>query len=100
MKLHIKCDHQLGLDELRRRVDERVAFYVTRYPNVPIASSYRWHDANTAVGAYKGGEGTVKLHEGFVTVELTLPFIARAFRSRIEEFVRKEMDAVLKAPAP
>ena len=96
MKIQFRDAHALPVDELRRRVEARVALYVSKYPHVPIAGFYCWRDANIAVASYRGGEGVVELGDGHVAVELDLPFFARPFRTRIEDFVRGEIDAVIR----
>ncbi len=95
MKLHFERPHQLDIAELRKRVDARIAHYAAKYPHVPIHEFYRWRDERTAVGSYKGSEGTVQLGDGNVQIELHLPFFARPFKGRIEEFVKRECDEVL-----
>ncbi len=99
MKLHFQHAHTLAADELRRRVDARVADYAERYPQLPIAAAFTWRDAHTAVGGYRGGHGVVHLGERDVRIELSLPFFARPFRARIEAFVAREMDTVLASPS-
>lgn len=96
MKIQFRDAHALPMDELRRRVEARVALYVSKYPHVPISGLYRWRDTNIAVASYRGGEGVVELGDGHVAVELDLPFFARPFRTRIENFVRDEIQAVIK----
>ncbi|MEI8255494.1 MAG: polyhydroxyalkanoic acid system family protein [Deltaproteobacteria bacterium] len=97
MKLHFQHAHSLAPDALRRRVDERVAHYVARYPHLPIGGAFHWHDERTAVGGYRGGTGTVRLGDRDVRIELELPFFARPFRARIEAFVERELETALAA---
>jgi hypothetical protein len=98
MKLQFRAAHSLSVDDVRKRIEGRVAHYAAKYPKVPIRDSYRWRDDRTVVGSYRGGEGVVQIGEDEVLIDLELPFFARAFKGRIEDFMRKEADAVLRTP--
>jgi hypothetical protein len=96
MKITVRGPHGLELPALRARVEERLAHYETRYPNLRLREQYHWLDERHARGSYRGGHGTVALGPDEVVVELELPFFARPFRGRIEQFVRDEIEAVTR----
>lgn len=97
MELVFTRAHTKDLATLKSLVSERVAHWATRYPQLDLASHYRWRDDRTATGAYRGGEGTVTLGEREVRVTLELPFFARPFKAKIEGFVNRELDDALRA---
>lgn len=96
-RLVIRGEHRLDLQTLKARVDERIAHYDARYPHLNIRGHYRWLDERRAEAEYRGGKGRVTLGEREVTVEMELPFFAKPFKGRIEQFVAKEMDLVTRA---
>jgi hypothetical protein len=97
MKLQFRAPHALTAEDVRKRIDDRVDYYATRYPNVPIRGAYHWRDDRTIVGSYRGGDGVVRIGDGEVLIDLDLPFFARPFKTRIEDFLRREADAVLRS---
>lgn len=94
MKLTLRRPHALDPVTLRARITERVKYYDQRYPHFEITKHYHWLDDTHARAAYRGGSGNVKILPDEIVVELELPFFARLYRGKIEEFVLHEMDAV------
>jgi hypothetical protein len=99
VKLDIAHPHALDLATLKARAEERLAHYIDRYPHIPMREHFRWDGDRVVRGSYRGGDGTVTLGEREVRVELDLPFFARPFRARIEDFVRRELALATAAPA-
>ncbi len=99
MKLDIAHPHALDLATLKARAEERLAHYTARYPHIPMREHFRWDGDRVVRGSYRGGDGTVTLGEREVRVELELPFFARPFRARIEDFVRRELALATTTPA-
>lgn len=97
MKLEFSRAHALDLATLKARIADRVRHYDEKHPRYALSEHYRWVGERDARGSYRGGEGAVHLGDTEVTITLELPFFARPFRARIEDFVRREFDAVLGA---
>lgn len=91
MKLEFVQGHSRDVAALKAYAQERLALYAERYPSLGLAEHVRWVSDRVACGSYRGGSGTVTVDEREVRVELSLPFFARPFRTRIEEFVRREL---------
>jgi hypothetical protein len=97
MKLTLAGAHALPRPTLRARIDERVAFYDRAHPALGIRGYYAWDADDRATARYRGGVAHVSLEENRIVVEIELPFIARLYRARIEDFIRREIDAVTGA---
>jgi hypothetical protein len=97
MKLELSRPHALDLPTLRARINARVEHYAQRHPALDLAHHYRWTGEREARGSYRGGDGSLRFDERELRVTLELPFFARAFRARIEDFLQREADALLKA---
>ena len=97
MKIEITRPHSLDLATLRARINARVAHYTERYPALNLAEHYRWTSEREARGSYRGGDGALSVDEREVRVTLNLPFFARPFRARVEDFLRREADQMLNA---
>lgn len=95
MKLEFTRAHALDLATLKARIADRVKYYDAKHPHFALSEHYRWVSEREARGSYRGGDGTVSLGEAEVRITLDLPFFARPFKARIEDFVRREFDAVL-----
>lgn len=95
MKLEFTRAHALDLATLRARADARVQHYADRYPHLDLRSHFRWAGDREVRGSYRGGDGALHLGDREVRVTLDLPFFARPFKARIEDFVRRELDAAL-----
>ena len=98
MKIEDVFPHKLDLETLRARIDARVESWAARYPSLDLAKHYRWVDPREARGSYRGGEGVMRIGDTEVRVSLTLPFFARPFRARIEDFLRREAELILESP--
>lgn len=99
MKLEIAQDHALDLATLKARAEERLEHYAAKYPHIPMREHFRWDGERVVRGSYRGGDGAITLGEREVRVALDLPFFARPFRARIEDFIRKELALCTAAPA-
>ncbi len=91
MKLEFSAPHALDLATLEARAEARLAHWDARRPELSLRDHFRRDGARTVRGHYRGGDGSLTLGEREVTVALELPFFARPFRARIEEFVRREL---------
>ena len=91
MKLEFVQGHSRDVASLREHAQTRIAHYAGRYPALALSEHFRWVSDRVATGTYRGGSGTLTVDEREVRVELSLPFFARPFRARIEEFVRREL---------
>ncbi len=98
MKLEITQGHALDLATLSAHAQKRIAYYAERYPHLALTDHCRWVDDRVVSGSYKGGTGTVTIGDRDVRVALDLPFFARPFKGRIEDFVRREL-ALATTPA-
>lgn len=97
MKLELSRPHALDLPTLRARITARVEHYTQRYPALNLTEHYRWTGEREARGSYRGGDGWLRLDERAVHLTLELPFFARPFRARIEDFLRREADQLVAA---
>ncbi len=91
MKLSFNQPHAVDLDALKAHAQRRLAHYAERYPHLGLAEHFRWVTDRSVSGSYKGGSGTLSVDEREIRVELDVPFFARPFRARIEDFVRREL---------
>lgn len=91
MKLEFVHEHARDVASLKEHAQTRIAHYSERYPALALSGHFRWVSDRVAIGSYRGGSGTITVDEGMVRVELSLPFFARPFRARIEDFVRREL---------
>lgn len=97
MKLDFSQPHSLDLAALTERINARVAHYAARYPALDLAAHHRWISNREVRGSYRGGEGVLQITATELRLTLTLPFFARPFRARIEDFVKRETAALLAA---
>jgi hypothetical protein len=98
MKLEFRRAHGATVETLRERIGARVAVYAAKYPHLDVGSHYRWTSPTTAEGSYRGADGTISFDGSHIAVALELPFFARPFRSKIEDFLEREF-AAITAPA-
>lgn len=82
---------------LTQRIREHVEVYAKRYPAFDIPNHYKWLNDRVAEGSYRGGSGTVTLSADKISVALDVPFFARLYQTRIEEFIQREL-AEITAP--
>lgn len=96
MKLEFTQAHALDLATLKARAAARIEHYNAAYPKLALAEHFHWDGDRVASGSYRGGSGSISLGEREVRVELDVPFFARPFRARIEDFVRRELILALQ----
>ena len=97
MKLSFTQPHAVDLGTLKAHAQRRLTHYAERYPHLGLAEHFRWVTDRSVSGSYKGGSGTLSVDEREIRVELDVPFFARPFRGRIEDFVRRELDLAAAA---
>ena len=98
MKIDFHRGHGASVATLRERIDAQVAVYAARYPHLDVGSHYRWTSPTSAEGSYRGADGRLSFDGSTLAVTLDLPFFARPFRSKIEDFLEREF-AVITRPA-
>ena len=98
MKLEFRREHGASVEALRERINAQVAVYASRYPHLDVGAHYRWTSATSAEGSYRGADGKLTFDESHLAVALELPFFARPFKSKIEDFLEREFVAIT-APA-
>lgn len=91
VKLEFVQEHSRDVASLKAHAQGRIAHYAERYPALALSEHFRWVSDRVACGNYRGGSGTVTVSERELRVELSLPFLARPFRARIEDFIRREL---------
>lgn len=95
MKITLDFAHTLERSELKRRLETRAAHWDRKKPALGVGSAFRWVSEWRAEAEARGGSGWMELGERQVRLEVELPFVARPFRARIEDFLRAEAEAVL-----
>jgi len=98
MKIEFRRKHGSSVEALRERIDAQVALYAARYPHLDVASHYRWTSPTSAEGSYRGADGKLSMDASDIAVTLHLPFFARPFRSKIEDFLEREFEAITRGP--
>ena len=96
MKIEFHRGHGSSVDTLRERIDAQVAVYAVKYPHLDVGAHYRWTSATTADGSYRGADGQLSFDGSTITVTLHLPFFARPFRSKIEDFLEREFTVITR----
>lgn len=91
MKLEFTQSHSLDLATLKARANARLEHYAAKYPHIPLRESFRWDGERSVKGSYRGGDGTLTFGDREVNLTVHLPFFARPFRARIEDFIRREL---------
>ena len=97
MKIQMTGTHSLPVPELRKRIEDRIAHYEQRYPNANVREHYTWIDETHAKAHYKSGTGLVTISDHDFSVSMELPFFARPFKGKIEEFLKGEIAAITGA---
>jgi hypothetical protein len=97
VKLTFTQPHTVDLVTLKAHAQQRLTHYAERYPHLGLAEHFRWVTDRSVSGSYKGGSGTLSVDEREIRVALEVPFFARPFRGRIEDFVRRELDLAAAA---
>ncbi|MBP3556603.1 MAG: polyhydroxyalkanoic acid system family protein [Thermoguttaceae bacterium] len=91
--------HSLGKEEAARRIKERIASEKINKANVASVSKEVWNDpynldfAMTLFG-YRV-DGTLKIEESDVVVNLNLPFVAMMVKGMIESQMQEQMETML-----
>ncbi len=91
VKFELSQPHRRSLADLKAHAQTRLDHWAAKYPHLDLAKHFRWEGERVVRGSYQGGTGSITLGDDSVRVELDLPFFARPFRGRIEEFVRREL---------
>lgn len=94
MKLEFRRGHASSVEALRERIDAQVALYAARYPQLDVGSHYRWTSPTSVEGSYRGAEGRLSFDGHSIAVTLDLPFFARPFKARIEDFLAREFATI------
>ena len=91
--------HSLGKEEAARRIKERIASEKINKANVASVSKEVWNDpynldfAMTLFG-YRV-DGTLKIEESDVVVNLNLPFVAMMVKGMIVSQMQEQMETML-----
>ena len=91
--------HSLGKEEAARRIKERIAAEKINKANIASVSKEVWNDpynldfAMTLFG-YRL-DGTLKIEDTEIIVNLNLPFVAMMVKGMIEDQMQQQMDAML-----
>ena len=91
--------HSLGKEEAARRLKERIASEKINKANVASVSKEVWNDpynldfAMTLFG-YRI-DGTLKVEDSEIIVNLNLPFVAMMVKGMIEDQMQQQMDIML-----
>lgn len=60
---------------------------------------WRWNGDDLAFhapqGAAKGTRGTISIHDADIRVQVDLPLLLRAFKGKVEDRVKEELDKIL-----
>jgi putative polyhydroxyalkanoate system protein len=89
-EINIERNHELGLDELRKRLDSMEAKLKERY-GVKLA----WRGAHEAEVKGTGVSGTISLGDKRVAVNLKLGLMVRPLAGKIREAMEKQLDKAL-----
>jgi Putative polyhydroxyalkanoic acid system protein (PHA_gran_rgn) len=96
--LIVSVSHRLSQDEALRRIQATVAQARAQYADEIDDLQESW---NGSVGAFQisamsqQASGAVTVNPSDVTVQITLPFLALVFKSRIESGMRDELTKIL-----
>jgi hypothetical protein len=96
--LLLSVSHQLSQDEALRRIRSAVAHAKVRYADKINEMRQSW---NGYLGVFKvsgmgqKASGTVAVNPSDVTVQITLPFAASLFKSKIESGIRGTLTRIL-----
>ena len=91
--------HSLGKEEAARRLKERIASEKINKANVASVSKEVWNDPYNLDFAmtlfnYRV-DGTLKIEDSEIIVDLNLPFVAMMVKGMIEDQMRQQMDIML-----
>ena len=91
--------HSLGKEEAARRLKERIAAEKINKANVASVSKEVWNDPynldfSMTLFGYRV-DGTLKVEDSEIVVNLNLPFVAMMVKGMIEDQMQQQMDAML-----
>ncbi|MBR4976147.1 MAG: polyhydroxyalkanoic acid system family protein [Thermoguttaceae bacterium] len=91
--------HSLGKEEAARRLKERIASEKINKANIASVSKEVWNDPynldfSMTLFNYRV-DGTLKIGDSDVVVNLNLPFVAMMVKGMIEDQMQQQMDAML-----
>ena len=91
--------HSLGKEEAARRLKERIASEKISKANVASVTKEVWNDPynldfSMTLFNYRV-DGTMKVEDSEVVVNLNLPFVAMMVKGMIEAQMQQQMDAML-----
>ena len=91
--------HSLGKEEAARRLKERIASEKINKANVASVSKEVWNDPynldfSMTLFNYRV-DGTLKVEDSEIVVNLNLPFVAMMVKGMIEDQMQQQMDAML-----
>lgn len=91
--------HSLGKEEAARRLKERIASEKINKANVASVTKEVWNDPynldfSMTLFNYRV-DGTMKVEDSEVVVNLNLPFVAMMVKGMIEAQMQQQMDAML-----
>ena len=91
--------HSLGKEEAARRIKERIASEKISKANVASVSKEVWNDPynlDFAMTLFNFRvDGTLKIEDSEILVNLNLPFGAMIFKGMIEAQMQQQMDVML-----
>ena len=97
--IEVRVPHQLGRDEMRRRVDEALVRARTQYADAVGPIEAEWEHEHrlrvmlTAMGMQFDGSVDILVEE--VVVELALPGMASLFAGRIREGIQERLGGLV-----
>lgn len=91
--------HSLGKEEAARRLKERIASEKINKANVASVTKEVWNDPynldfSMTLFNYRV-DGTLKVEDSEIVVNLNLPFVAMMVKGMIEAQMQQQMDAML-----
>ncbi len=96
--LIVSVSHQLSQDEALRRLQAAIDQAKTQYANKIDDLRQSWNGylgAFEVSGMGQKASGTVAVNPSDVTVQITLPFTASLFKSKIESGIREMLTRIL-----
>ena len=102
-QLSLDIPHLLGQDEAARRLKEKFAAARTEYQNNVSDFREEWRDHSFSFAFRVLGmavSGTIAVEQERVRLATDLPLAAMFFKAAIEDRVRQEVGALLRAKSP
>jgi hypothetical protein len=97
-ELRVHVVHKLGLSEARRRLEEKMGELMEQYEGKFTLES-TWKDNTLLFKLAAMGvktEGTLEIKDTTVTLSGTVPLVAIAFKKRIEESIKRDLEEILR----